>query len=122
MDSLTHLEYDCDIFVVTTAAILEKNSLSENKESCFVLKCCYFRKNIEIQKHELPDALSKEFFFKCLLVISYEQFIVPIVELIMLSWQQILSYSFRNMSHLAFLSFPQVRSSYLTWLRKHLNL
>ena len=44
-----------------------------------------------------PEALSKEFMFKCLSVMSYEQFIVSIVELIMLSWQQILIYNFHNM-------------------------
>ena len=52
---------------------------------------------IEIKEHELPDALSKEVLFKCLSVKSYDQFIVSVVELIMLSWQQILSCNFHNM-------------------------
>ena len=44
----------------------------------------------------LPDTLSKEFPFECLSVVIYEQFIVSIVELIMLSWQPILLYNFHN--------------------------
>ena len=35
--------------------------------------------------------------FMCLSVMSYEQFIVSIVELIILSWQQILLYNFNSM-------------------------
>ena len=53
-----------------------------------------------------PEALSKEFLLKCSLVMSYEQFIVSIVELIVLSWQHILSYDFHNMR--------------VTWLFYHL--
>ena len=53
--------------------------------------------NPDLKEHELPDALSKEFLFKCLSIKSYEQFIFSIVEVIMLSWQQILSYNFYNM-------------------------
>ena len=44
----------------------------------------------------LPDALSEEFSFKCLSVMIYEQFIVSIVQLIMLSWQLILLHNFHN--------------------------
>ena len=43
------------------------------------------------------DYLSKEISFKCLSVMVYEQFTVPIVELIMLSSQSILFFNFRNM-------------------------
>ena len=69
----------------------------------------------KLEQHESPDALSKEFLFKCSLVMSYEQFLVSIDELIMLSWQQILSCTFSNTrGHLAFLSFSEVRSSYFT--------
>ena len=67
-----------------------------------------------LKQHELSDTLSKEFMFKCLSVMSYEQFIDSMVEPIMLSWQQILIYNFHNMSHLAFLSLLQVTSSYVT--------
>ena len=71
-----------------------------------MLKCCYSRRKYlsKLKQHELPDALSKEILFKCALVMSYEQFIVPIGELTMLSWQQLLSYYFHNVSerHLAF--------------------
>ena len=43
------------------------------------------------------DYLSKEFSFECLSVRVYEQFTVPIVELIMLSSQSILFFNFHNM-------------------------
>ena len=60
--------------------------MSENKESTFMLKCCYSRKKYlsKLKQHGLPDALSKEFSFECLSVMIYEQFTVPNVELIML--------------------------------------
>ena len=60
--------------------------MSENKESSFVLKCCYSRKKClsKLKQHGLPDALTEEFSFKCLSVMIYEQFIVSIVDLIML--------------------------------------
>ena len=63
-----------------------------------MLKCCYSKKKYlsKFKQHGLPDALSKEFSFKCLSVMIYEQFIVSIVELIMLSWQPILSYNFHS--------------------------
>ena len=51
----------------------------------------------KLKQHGLPDALSKEFSFKCLSVMIYEQFIVSIVELIMLPWEPILLYNFHNM-------------------------
>ena len=74
-----------------------KSILSENKESYFTFKCCYSRKNYlsKLKQHALPDALSKEFLFKCLSVMIYEQY-VSNVELIMLSWQPILLYNFHN--------------------------
>ena len=80
-----------------------------------MLKCCYSGKKYlsKSKQHELPDSLSKDFLFECLSVLSYEQFIVSIVDLIMMSWQQILSYSFHNM-RVTSSSFPQVRTSYLT--------
>ena len=75
--------------------------MSENKKSSssFMLKCCYSRKKYlsELKQHRLSDTLSKEFSFKCFSVVIYEQFIVSIVELIMLSWQPILLYNFHNM-------------------------
>ena len=62
-------------------------------------KCCYSRKKYlsKLKQHGLPDVLSEEFLFKCLSVMIYEQSIVSIVELIMLSWQPILLYNFHNM-------------------------
>ena len=49
-----------------------------------VLKCSYSGKKYlsKLKQHGLPDALSKEFMFKCLSVMSNEQFIVSIVKLI----------------------------------------
>ena len=63
-----------------------------------MLKGCYSRKKFltKLKQHGLPDALSEEFLFKCLSVMVYEQFIVSIVKLIMLSWQPILSYTFHK--------------------------
>ena len=91
MNSLTHLECDCEIFVVTIGnPFLNKSSISENKESSFVLKYCYSRKKYlsKLKQYELRDALSEGFLFKC--------FIVSINMLFMLSWQQILSCNFHN--------------------------
>ena len=64
-----------------------------------MLKGCYCRKKFltKPKQHGLPDSLSEEFLFNCLSVMIYEQFIVSIVKLIMLSWQPILSYNFHNM-------------------------
>ena len=64
-----------------------------------MLKCCYSRKKYlsKLKQHGLPRILSEEFLFKCLSVMIYEQFIVSIVELIMLSWQPILLHNFHNM-------------------------
>ena len=39
----------------------------------------------KLKQHGLPDALSEELSFKCLSVMIYEQFVVSIVQLIMLS-------------------------------------
>ena len=63
-----------------------------------MLKWCYSGKKYlsKLKQHGLPDALSEEFSFKCLSIMIYEQFIVSIVELIMLSRQLIL-YNFHNM-------------------------
>ena len=62
-------------------------------KNSFLLKCCHSTKEYlsKLKQHELLYALSKEFLLNCLSVMSYEQFIVSIVELIMLSWQQMLS-------------------------------
>ena len=78
--------------------ILERKH-SENKESYFTLKCCYSgkKKLSKLKQLGLPDALSKEFSFKCVSIMIYEQLIVSIVELIMLSWQPILLYNLHNM-------------------------
>ena len=64
-----------------------------------MLKCCYSEKKYlsKLKQHGLPDTLSEEFSFKCLSVMICEQFIVSIVELIMLSWQLTLLYSSHNM-------------------------
>ena len=64
-----------------------------------MLKCYYSGKKYlpKLKQHGLPDALSEEFLFKCLSVMIYEQFIVSIVELFMLSWQPIFIYNFHDM-------------------------
>ena len=64
-----------------------------------MLKCFYSRKKYlsKLKQDGLSDTLSEEFLFKCLSVIIYEQFIVSIVELIMLSWQPTLLYNFHDM-------------------------
>ena len=64
-----------------------KSIISENRESCFVLKYCYSGGKYlsKLKQHGLPDAFSEEFSFKCLSVMIYKQFFVSIVELIMLS-------------------------------------
>ena len=71
--------------------------LKTKKKLC-LLKCCHSTKEYlsTLKQHELLVALSKEFLLNCLSVMSYEQFIISIVELIMLSWQQML-YNFHNM-------------------------
>ena len=46
----------------------------------------------KLKQHGLPDALSEELSFKYLSVMIHEQFIVSIVELIMLSFQVTSSY------------------------------
>ena len=48
------------------------------------------------KRHGLPDELSKDFLLKSLSVMIYEQFMVSVVELIMLSWHQILLHNFQN--------------------------
>ena len=87
------------IFLLPWQPFENKSIISENKESPFVLKCCYSKKKYlsKLKQHGLPDTLSEEFSFKCLSVMIYGQFIVSIVELIMLSWQPTLVYSFHNM-------------------------
>ena len=72
-------------------------------------------------QHELPDALSEEFLFKCLLVMIYKQFIVSTNELIMLSWQPIFSYNCHNMGitllfyHFFKLQFHILQHTNLIW-------
>ena len=63
-----------------------------------MLKCCYSWKKYlsKSKQHGLPEALSNKFSLKSLLVMIYEQFMVSIVELIMLSWQQLLLDNFQN--------------------------
>ena len=86
-NSLTHLKHYCDIFVATMVTIQNKSSISENKESSFVLKSCYYwEKHLSKSKqHGLPEALSNNLSFRSLSVMIYEQFMVSIAELIMLS-------------------------------------
>ena len=62
----------------------------------------------KLKQHELPNILSEEFLFKCLSVMNDVQFIVSVVELIMLSWQQVSLSNFHNMSE--------------TWLFYHFKL
>ena len=64
-----------------------------------MLKCCCSKKKYlsKLKQHGLRDALSEKFSLKCLSIMIYEQFIVSIVELIMLSWQPTLLYNFHNM-------------------------
>ena len=64
-----------------------------------MLRCCYSRKKClsKLKQLEVSDALSKEFMLTCLSIMSFEQFIVSIVELIILSWQQKLLHNFNNM-------------------------
>ena len=50
----------------------------------------------KLKQREFPDAFSKDFLFKCLSVMGCEKFIVSIVELIILLWQQILLFNFHN--------------------------
>ena len=80
-------------FVVTMVTILYLHIflymvsiISENKESSFMLKCCYSRKKYlsKLKQYGLPEALNKKFSFKCLAVMIYEHFIVYIVQLVML--------------------------------------
>ena len=64
-----------------------------------MLKCYHSRKRylLKLKQHGLPDTLSIEFSFECLSVMVYEQFTVPIVDLIMLSSQSILFFNSHNM-------------------------
>ena len=98
MNSLIHLKYDCDIFVVTMVTILEQKRSIWKQRKLFYVEMLLFQEKYltKLKQHGLPDALSKEFSFKCLSVMIYEQFIVSIVELIMLSWQPILLYNFQR--------------------------
>ena len=99
MNSLTHLKCDCDIFVVTMVTILEqKHSIWKQRKLFYIEMLLFQEKHLsKLKQHGLPDALNKEFSFKCLSVMIYEQFIVSIFELIMLSQQPILLYKFHNM-------------------------
>ena len=73
MNSLRHLRYDSDIFVVTMV-IWNKSIISENKESSSMLKRCYSRKKYlsKLKEHRFPAALSKELSFKCFSVMIYD--------------------------------------------------
>ena len=89
-------------FVVTMVTILEQKHYIWKQRKLFyveMLLCCYSRKRYlsKLKQHGLPDAYIKEFSFQCLPLMIYEQFIVSIVELIMLSWQPILVHNFHNM-------------------------
>ena len=87
------------IFLLLPWQPFKYNSItSENKESSFVLNYCYSRKRYlsKLKQHGLPDVLSEEFLYKCLSVMIYEQFIVSIVELFMLSWKPMLLHNFYN--------------------------
>ena len=55
-------------------------NIFKDKQSSFLLKCWFLSK---LKQQGLPEALSKGFLFKCLSV--YEQFIVSVVNLIVLS-------------------------------------
>ena len=94
------MKYDCDIFVVTMVSILEQKHSIRKQRKLFYVEMLLFQEKIcnEIEKPGLPDASSKEFSFEYLSVMIYEQFIVSIVELIMLSWQPVLLYNFHNMT------------------------
>ena len=87
MNSLTYLKHYCDIFVATMVTIQNNSSISENKESSFVLKSCYYLEKYlsKSKQHGLPDALSNNLLFRSLSVMIYQQFMVSIAELIMLS-------------------------------------
>ena len=71
--------------------------MKQRKLFCVEMLLFYAKYLSKLKQHGLPDVLIEEFLFKCLSVMIYEQFIVSIVELIMLSWQSILSYNFHSM-------------------------
>ena len=85
MNSLTLLEYHCHIFVVTMVTILEQNQYIWKRRKHFSVEMLkkYLSK---LKQHELSDTLSYMFLFECLSVMSYEEFIVSIVELNILLW------------------------------------
>ena len=88
-----------------------------------MLLCCYCREKYlsKLKQHGLHDPYTKEFSFQCLSVMIYKQFIVSIVELIMLSWQPISVHNFQTCKSLGF---SITSSSYKVkkkWLRKYLN-
>ena len=68
--------------------ILEQKQhiLKQRKLFCVEMPLFLEKIFIKIKQHGLPDALSNEFSLKRLSVRIYEQFMVSIVELIMLSW------------------------------------
>ena len=98
MNSLTHLKHYCDILLLPWQPFQNKSSISENKESSFVLKSCYYweKYSSKSKQHGLPDALSNNLSFRSLSVMIYQQFMVSIAELIMLSKQQLLFHNFQN--------------------------
>ena len=87
MNSLTYLKHYCDIFVATIVTISEQQQYIWKKESSFVLKSCYYWEKYlsKSKQHGLPDTLSNNLSFRSLSVMIYEQFMVSIAELIMLS-------------------------------------
>ena len=72
---------------MVTISEQEQYSISENKESSFVLKSCYYWEKYlsKSKQHGLPEALSNNLSLRSLSVMIYEQFMVSIAELIMLS-------------------------------------
>ena len=76
-----HLKYDCDTFVVTMVTISEqKHSIWKQRKLFYVEMRLIQKKYLsKLKQHGLPDALSKEFSFKCSSVMIYEHFFVSIV-------------------------------------------
>ena len=87
MNSLTHLKHYCDIFVATMVTISEQEQHIWKQRKLFCVKILLLLGKIfiESKQHGLPDALSNNLSFRSLSVMIYEQFMVSIAELIMLS-------------------------------------
>ena len=66
MNSFTHLKYDRDICVVTMVTILEqKQYIWKQRKLFYVEMLLLLKKYSKYKQYGLPDALSKEFLFKC---------------------------------------------------------